>query len=301
MRIGFIGIGNMGEPMARNLLLAGHDVAVYNRTRQRAEALGREGARTAASPAEAAADADVLITMLADDQALRGTVLEGGRPAIDALRRGAIHMSSSTISLEMSKELERRHGERGQGYIAPPVIGRADAAAERRLWVIAAGPPDQIAHCRPVMEALGRGVTVVGEEPWKANVVKIGVNFVLASMVEALGESYALVEKHGVDPHLFLAVLNGGAFQSPVFENYGTRIADHRYQPAGFSLLLGLKDTQLALAAAESAAAPLPFAGVLRDRFLQALAYGQGDLDWAAIAEIARINANLIPSPGAGG
>lgn len=296
MKVGFIGIGNMGEPMARNLLLAGHEVAVYNRTLHRAEGLGKQGARIAVSPAEAAADADVLITMLADDRALRGTVLEGGGPAIGALRRGAIHISSSTISLDMSKELEQRHAACGQGYVAAPVIGRADAAAQKTLWVIAAGPPDQIARCRPILDALGRGITVVGEEPWKANLVKIGVNFVLASMVEALGESYALVEKHGVDPHQFLAVLNGGAFQSPVFENYGTRIADHRYQPAGFSLRLGLKDTQLALAAAESAAAPLPFAGVLRDRFLQALAYGHGDLDWAAIAEIARVNANLIPA-----
>jgi 3-hydroxyisobutyrate dehydrogenase-like beta-hydroxyacid dehydrogenase len=148
---------------------------------------------------------------------------------------------------------------------------------------------------------LGRGFTVVGEEPWKANLVKIGVNFVLASMIEALGESYALVEKLGIDPLQFLAVLNGGAFQSPVFENYGTRIAERRYQPAGFSLRLGLKDTQLALQAAETTGTPLPFANVLRDSFFEALARGQGELDWAALAEVARRNANVPRSRSARG
>lgn len=301
MKIGFIGIGNMGEPMARNLIRAGHEVTVYNRTRQRADALRQEGARVAASPAEAAAEAHVMITMLADDQAVRETVLSGGEPAIESLRRGAVHMSSSTISLELSKELEHRHDARGQGYVAAPVLGRATAAAEKRLWVIVAGAPEQIERCRPVLEELGRGVSVVGAEPWKANVVKIGVNFVLASMIETLGESYALMEKHGIDPHQFLEVLNGGAFQSPVFANYGARIAEGRYLPAGFALRLGLKDTELALAAAKAAMTPLPIAGVLRDHFLEALAYGHGELDWAAIASVSRIHANVPRTSRAGG
>ncbi len=300
MKIAFIGLGHMGQPMARNLLRAGHEVTAYNRSRGRAEALGKEGARVADSPAQAVAEADVLMTMLPDDQAVRGAVLEGDRAAIAAMRREAIHMSCSTISVEMSKELERRHRDRGQGYIATPVFGRPEAAAEKKLWFIAAGEPSQIECCRSVMDALGSGVSVIGEQPWQANLIKIAVNFVLGSMLETVGESYALVEKHGVDTRKFLEALNG-TVRSPVIENYGKIISERRYEPAGFSLRLGMKDAELALDAAKSAASPLPLAGILRDHYLQALAYGHGDLDWAAIAEVSRINANVVRTLKAGG
>ncbi len=299
MKIGFIGLGHMGQPMARNLLRAGHEVTAYNRSRGRAEALGKEGARVADSPAQAAAEADVLITMLPDDQAVREAVLEGERAAIAAMRREAVHISCSTISVEMSKELEQRHRERGQGYLATPVFGRPEAAAEKKLWFIVAGGPSQIECCRSVMDALGSGVSVIGEQPWQANLIKIAVNFVLGSMLETVGESYALVEKHGVDTRKFLEALNG-TVRSPVIENYGKIISERRYEPAGFSLSLGMKDAELALDAAKSAASPLPLAGVLRDHYLQALAYGHGDLDWAAIAEISRINANVVRTLKAG-
>jgi len=300
MKIGFIGLGLMGMPMARNLLRSGHEVTAYNRTRGRAEELAKEGARVADSPAQAATGAEVLVTMLADDRAVREAVLEGERAAIASLGREAIHISCSTISVEMSKELERRHGERGQGYVAAPVFGRPEAAAARKLLFIAAGEPSQIECCRPVMDALGRGVSIIGEQPWQANLVKIAVNFVLAGMLETVGESYALVEKHRVDARKFLEVLNG-TIHSPVIESYGKIISERGYEPAGFSLRLGLKYTELALEAAKSSASPLPLAGILRDHFLQALAYGHGDLDWAAVAEISRINANVVRTLKAGG
>jgi 3-hydroxyisobutyrate dehydrogenase-like beta-hydroxyacid dehydrogenase len=239
--------------------------------------------------------------MLADDRAVRETILDGDQAAIRSLRREAVHMSSSTVSIDMSKELEQRHRERSQGYIAAPIIGRPDAAAERKLWIVAAGQPSHVERCRPVMEAASRGISVVAEEPWRANLVKIAVNFVLASMLETLGESYALVEKHGIDARKFLEVLNGGAFQSPVIENYGNRIVERRYDPAGFALHLGHKDAELALDAATSARSPMPLAGVLRDHFLQALAYGHGELDWSALAEVSRINANVVRTVKAGG
>jgi len=259
MRVGFIGLGNMGEPMARSLIAAGH----------------------------------------------RLTVLLGAKPentsAVDALAPEAVHMSASTLSIECSKELEREHSVRQQGYIAAPVIGRAEAAREKALWVIAGGPQPYIDRCRPLMEALGRGVTVAGEEPWKANLVKIGVNFMLATMLESFGEAYAMLEKSGLDPHSFLDVLNNGAFRSPVYANYGTRIADRQYEPAGFSLKLGLKDAELALQAAEAVQTPLPFASILRDHYLQALAHGHGSVDWSAIAEVARSNAGVVRTLRAGG
>jgi 3-hydroxyisobutyrate dehydrogenase-like beta-hydroxyacid dehydrogenase len=296
MRIGFIGLGNMGEPMARNLIRAGHRLTIYNRTRQRAETLESEGARVADTPADAAADAEVLITMLADDRAVRSVLLGAGpeqTPAIDALAPEAIHMSASTIGIECSKELEREHRVRRQGYVATPVIGRAEAARDKALWVIAAGAEDAVERCRPLMEALSRGITIAGREPWKANLTKIGVNFMLATVLETFGEAYAMLEKSGLDLHAFLDVVNNGAFRSPVYANYGAMIADRKYEPAGFSLKLGLKDTELALEAAKAVQAPLPFASVLRDHYLQALAYGHGELDWSALAEVARQNAGV--------
>jgi len=294
----------MGKPMARNLMRAGHRLTIYNRTRQRAEALGGEGARIADTPADAAAEAEVLITMLADDRAVRSVLLGAGpdeTSAIDALAPEAVHMSASTIGIECSKELEREHRARRQGYVATPVIGRAEAARDKALWVIAAGAPKDIERCRPLMEALGRGITIAGEEPWQANLTKIGVNFMLATVLEAFGEVYAMLEKSGIDPHSFLDVANNGAFRSPVYANYGRMIADRQYEPAGFSLKLGLKDAELALEAGDAVQAPLPFASVLRDHYLQALAHGHGELDWSAVAEVARHNAGVDKALKAGG
>jgi 3-hydroxyisobutyrate dehydrogenase-like beta-hydroxyacid dehydrogenase len=209
------------------------------------------------------------------------------------MRAEAVHMSCSTISVEMSKELERRHRELGQSCISAPVFGRPEAAAEKMLWFIVAGEALQIERCRSVMDALGRGVSVIGGQPWQANLIKIAVNFVLGSMLETVGESYTLVEKHGVDTGKFLEVLNG-TIRSPVIENYGKIISERQYEPAGFSLRLGMKDAELAIEAAKAAASPLPLAGILRDHYLQAVAYGHADLDWASIAEISRINANVV-------
>jgi len=292
----------MGQAMARNLMRAGHQLTVYNRTRAKAEPLAHEGAKIAGSPADAAAEADVLISMLADDHAVRATILNGQagqRPAIETLQ--GIHMSSSSISVDLSKELEAAHRARGQRYIAAPILGRSEAAADKQVWVIAAGPRNDVAACRPLMDAIGHGVSEVGAEPWKANLVKIGVNFFLSSVIEALGEAFALIEKSGLDTKQFFQVLNECAFRSPVVANYGNMILDQRYQPAGFTLNLGLKDTLLALQAATAAQAPLPIAGVLHDQFLHAMAHGMGDRDWSAIAEVSRQTAGLRRTMPAGG
>jgi 3-hydroxyisobutyrate dehydrogenase-like beta-hydroxyacid dehydrogenase len=279
----------MGTPMARNLLAAGHPLTVYNRTREKAEALRAQGARVATLPGDAARGAGVLFTMLANDEAVEDVIFGS---AIQNLGRGAIHVSASTISVELSKRLADAHAAAGQGYIAAPVLGRPDAAEAKKLWLIAAGPRDQIERCRPLLEALGRGITVAGEEAWQANLVKIAANFVLASMLETLGESFALVRKSGLQVHQFAEILNA-LFRSPVYENYGAIIADQRYQPAGFKMRLGLKDVDLALAAAESATVPMPLAGLLRDHYLEGIARGHGDEDWAAIAKVVAENAGL--------
>jgi 3-hydroxyisobutyrate dehydrogenase-like beta-hydroxyacid dehydrogenase len=303
MKIGFIGLGHMGAPIAHNLIRAGHDLRVYNRTRDRAMEFAAEGARIANSPAEAAIDIEVLVTMVSDDRALRHIVFGGDpdqRPAIAELRPGTVHMSMSTISVEMARELAREHLERGQHYVSAPVVGRVEAALERKLWIIAAGPAGAVERCRPLMEATGRGISVVSEEAWKANLVKIGVNFALASLIETFGEAFSLMEKSGVAPLDFLHVVNE-SFQSPVYANYGGMIAERRYEPAGFDLRLGLKDAELTIRAAEDAGVPMPIADVVRNSFEEEVAAGNGRLDWAAGAEAARRNAGLERTRRAGG
>jgi len=292
MKVAFLGAGNMGAPMALNLIRAGHELAVYNRTREKLEPLVKAGARTAATPADAVRGAEVAITMLANDHALREVMLDSQMPAIDALARGAIHVSTSTISVALSKELAAAHATRGQGYVASPVLGRPDSAVGQKLWVMAAGPPDQVNRCRPLLDAIGRAVTVVGEEAWRANLTKIALNFMLASMLEAMGEAFALVRKSRVDLHQFLEILNG-FFNSPVYTNYGSIIADRRFEPVGFRLALGLKDIALALEAAQESAVPMPLASLIRDHYLNAIAHGHAEEDWSAVAEVAARNAGL--------
>lgn len=302
MKVGFIGLGNMGMPMARNLIRAGHELIVYNRTRSRAEELQADGARVADSPAEAARDAEVLITMLADDHAVTEVIFgsdnsQNGDGALGALGRGAAHVSMSTISVSLSRRLAEAHRAKGQKYLAAPVFGRPEAAAAAKLSIVAAGDTREIERCRPLFEAMGQNVFGVGEEPPAANVVKLGGNFMIASMIEALGEAFALARKSGVGAKQFLEIINGALFKSPIYENYGGIIAGERYEPAGFKLKLGLKDVRLVLEAAEMAAAPMPLASLVHDHFLSAVARGQGERDWAALARVSADHAGLDGKP----
>jgi 3-hydroxyisobutyrate dehydrogenase-like beta-hydroxyacid dehydrogenase len=297
VKVGFIGTGNMGLPMARNLLRAGHSLAVHNRTAGRAELLAGEGATIVSSPSEAAHDAEVVVTMLSDDPAVRSVVFDHG--LLEALPPGAIHLGMSTISVACSRQLAEAHTAAGQGYVAGPVFGRPDAAAAAKLLIVAAGASQHIEACRPLMEALGRAVSVVGADPWVANVVKVTGNMLIASTIEALGEAFALQRKWGVAPRAFLEIVNGALFNSPLYANYGGLIADERYEPAGFRLRLGLKDTRLVLEAADAVSVPLPLASLLRDHFLAAVANGKGDMDWAALAQLSAENAGLGKLSGA--
>jgi 3-hydroxyisobutyrate dehydrogenase-like beta-hydroxyacid dehydrogenase len=199
----------------------------------------------------------------------------------------------STISVAGSKRLAEQHAARGQIYIAAPVFGRPEAAAAAKLWIVAAGPADSIARCQPVFEAVSRGRSVVGVDPWLANAVKLAGNFLIAAALESMGEAFALVRKSGVDAGQFLEIVNSALFNSPLYAGYGAAVAKEQFEPAGFKLRLGFKDLRLAQDAAEAAAVPMPLAGVLRDRFLAAIARGEGDLDWAALARIAAVQAGL--------
>ena len=273
MRIAFIGLGAMGQGIVQHVARAGHSVRAWNRTASRARALAADGIVAAETVADAVRDVDLVITMVADDNAVREIAWRSGG-MIAALPKGAIHVSMSTIGTALAAELEDAHADVGQQFVSAPVFGRPDAAADGRLIVVAAGPQDAIDRCRPVLEAVGQKLFVVGTEPSMANAVKLGGNFMLASMLETLGEVFALMRKSGVAPDQFLEIVNGHLFKSPVYDNYGRMIVAERFEPPGFRLRLGLKDVRLVLAAAEQAMVPMPIASVTRDHFVSAVAQG---------------------------
>jgi 3-hydroxyisobutyrate dehydrogenase-like beta-hydroxyacid dehydrogenase len=281
----------MGLPIARNLIKAGHELTVYNRTRSKAEALASAGAKMANSLAEAGM-AEVVMTMLADDQAVEQTTFaEGG--ILKTLPCGGVHVSLSTISTALSRRLAEAHSARGQSFVASPVFGRPDAAEAARLVVVAGGPAEAVERVRPLLEAIGRKFFVIGSEPYSANAVKLAGNFLIASMLESLSEAFALTRKSGVDPATFLEIVNGSFFQSPIYQNYGKIVMGEEFSPPGFALRLGLKDARLVLAAADEAAVPMPAASVIRDHFVSGVARGWGDLDWAALAKVVAADAGL--------
>lgn len=291
MRIGFIGLGRMGAGMAANLVKAGHELLVYNRTPEKGKALAAQGATVADSVA-AACRADALVSMLADDEALE-QVAFGKGGILESLPAHALHVSSGTVSVAFSERLTERHAAAGQRYVAAPVFGRPEAAAAGQLFVVAAGEPRAIEAATPVFEAIGQRTFVVSPTPKIANLVKLSGNFLIASVLESLGEALALVEKGGVDPHQYIELLTSTLFNVPLYKNYGALMAEGRFQPAGFAAPLGYKDIRLVLAAADELRVPLPFAGVLRDRLLALLARGGEALDWSAIGALAAADAGL--------
>lgn len=281
MKLGFIGLGQMGSPMARNLAAAGHELTVFNRTRQKADALAGSNIRVAGSPGEASGGVDAVFTMLADDHALAEVVF-GPDGIAAALPEGAIHVSSSTIGAAFARKLAEEHARRGQIMLSAPVFGRPEAAEQKKLIVIAAGDAQAIDRLRPAFDAIGRRTIVIGVEPWQANAAKLCGNFMIGSMLESFGEAFAVMRKSGIDPHLFLDVMNE-LFGSPVYKGYGATVVDEKFEPAGFALKLGLKDIRLAIEAAQEVQAPMPFANIIRDHLLSALANGQEHLDWSSL------------------
>ncbi len=290
MNVGFIGLGNMGLPMARNLLKAGHAVTVYNRTRERADSLRVEGAAVASQAADAC-KGDVLITMLADDKAVSAVVFDS--QLVEKLPPSAVHISMSTISVALAQELTKAHSEAGRHFVSAPVFGRPEAAETAKLAIVAAGPAELIAQCQPLFDAMGQRTFVVGEEPYHSNVVKLAGNFLILSVIESLGEAYALLRKSGVKPETFLEIMTSTLFAAPVYKTYGNLIAKEQFLPAGFKLSLGLKDVSLVLAAAVAARAPMPVASLVRDHVLAAIARNGEDLDWSSFARVLAENAGL--------
>jgi len=285
MRVGFIGLGNMGVAMAATLIKAGHELTVYNRTPAKAEALVDQGARYAQTVADACRG-EVVITMLSDDNALENVVF-GENGIATVLSPGAIHISSSTVSVALADKLTAAHAAKGQKFVAAPVFGRPEAAAAAKLFIAVAGADDAVDACMPIFNALGQRTFRFGPKPSAAALVKISGNFLIASVLESLSEVLALVGKGGLNQREYLDFLTSTLFTAPVYKTYGGLIIEKKFQPAGFAAPLGLKDVRLALSAGENLRVPLPLASLLRDRFLTLLARGGESLDWSAIAQVA--------------
>jgi 3-hydroxyisobutyrate dehydrogenase-like beta-hydroxyacid dehydrogenase len=285
MKIGFIGLGHMGSGMAANLIRAGHEVAVYNRTPGKAEKLVDLGAK-ASTQASEVCHGEAVITMLSSDDAVESVVF-AKQGILANLPKGAVHISSSTISVALSKRLATAHESAGQHFVAAPVFGRPEAAAEGKLFVMVGGVPEAVKICTPLFDVIGQKTFVMSERPEAANLVKLSGNFLIASVIEALGEAIALVGKGGLDKQDYLNLLTSTIFNVPIYKTYGGLIVGRKFEPAGFAAPLAQKDIRLALAAAEDLRVPMPIASLLRDRFLTLLAHGGDALDWSAIGGLA--------------
>jgi 3-hydroxyisobutyrate dehydrogenase-like beta-hydroxyacid dehydrogenase len=298
VEVGIIGLGTMGTGIARSLLRAGHQVAAYNRTPAKAAALASSGATVADSIADACRSG-VVISMLADDTALESAALANDG-ILASLPRGGLHICCSTISVALSDKLTESHARAGQSFVSAPVFGRPEAAEAARLAVVAAGDKAALNRCKPLFEALGPKLLVIGEKPSQANVVKLTGNFMIATVLESLSEAVAFARKSGVDPAALLEFLTSTLFNAPVYKTYGGLILEGKFEPAGFVVSLGLKDIRLVLQAAEAKSVPLPIASVIRDRLLTAIGRGHQNSDWSVIAQIAAEDAGLSITKSAG-
>ena len=293
MKVGFIGLGSMGSGMAANLVKSGHEVTVYNRSPEKAKPLVALGAKQAPQVAQACAGVAAVFTMLANDEAVE-SVTFGDHGIVASLPKNAVHVSSSTISVSLSKRLAKEHVAAGQRYVAAPVFGRPDAAAAGKLFIVAAGKSDAVRDVEPLLQVIGQRTFTLGEAPDAANLTKLSGNFLIACVIETLGEALALIGKAGIDQHAYLEILTSTLFSAPVYKTYGPLIADRKFEPAGFAAPLGAKDLRLVLAAADSLGVPLPVAGLLRDRFLRLIATGGERLDWSAVGGLAAQDAGLV-------
>jgi 3-hydroxyisobutyrate dehydrogenase-like beta-hydroxyacid dehydrogenase len=292
MRIGFIGLGNMGAAIAANLIRAPHEVAVWNRSADKGRPLAEAGATLADSPKAAAAGREVVFTMLADDTALEA-VLAGEHGLAAGLDRGALHISMSTISVAAADRIAAAHRARGQRFLCAPVFGRPQAAAAAKLFVLAAGDPADFQTANPLFAVISQRVFYLGDTPSAASLVKLCGNFMILASIEAMGEAMALAEKGGVAKQKLLEVLTGTLFDAPAFQVYGPILAEARFRPAGFAAPLGLKDMRLAAQSAETLRVPMPLLSLLRDHLLQVIAQQGEDVDWSAIALAIDKNAGL--------
>ncbi len=282
----------MGAAMAANLLKAGHEVTVWNRSAAKARPLTDAGAALAATPREASAGQAAVLSMVADDSVLH-SILEGPDGILAGLDKGALHASMSTIAVATADQATEEHRARGQRFICAPVFGRPEAAAAAKLFIVAAGDSAAIDIASEPFKAIGQRVFSVGAKPSNANLVKLCGNFMILAAIESMGEAMTLAEKGGVPKALLLEVLTNTLFDAPVFKNYGKILVEGRFRPAGFTAPLGLKDIRLAGQSADTLRVPMPLLNVLRDHLLQTIAVEGEDIDWSGIGLSVAKNAGL--------
>ncbi len=279
MRIAFLGLGKMGSEVARLLIEKGYEVTVWNRTAAAAHALAEQGATAAATPAEAVHGAQTVFTMVHDDDALASILFDSG--AIDAIDKGAAHVSLSTISVDLAARLEREHRQRQQRYLGSPVFGRPAIAAQGQLWLAVGGDDALVTELTPVLDVFSRGISVVGPRPSLAHAVKLGGNFLITAMIASLSEGITVAEQHGIDGELFLETVNSALFQSPFYASYGKLMLHPPEQPAA-TVSLGAKDTRLFREAAKETSTRTPLADIFQQQLNAAMQAGAADEDWAA-------------------
>lgn len=278
-KIGFIGLGGMGLNMAKNLIAAGYHLQVYNRSISKADELEQTAISKCKTPAEAANNVSFVITMLSDDEVVKETVT--GRDGIlQTLQKGGVHISMSTVSPDVARQLAHLHQSAGSSYLAAPVFGRPEAAAAKKLWICVSGSPQAKETARPILECLGQSITDFGEDAGGANVVKIAGNFMIMSSLEIMAEAYTLAEKHGLDRTKVADFFGSTMFNAPIYQNYGKLIANKQFEPVGFKANLGYKDARLAFTLAQQSKTPMPIGTAIHNRLLSAVAKGWGDRDW---------------------
>ena len=283
MKVGFIGLGKMGQGMTRRILGGGHDLTVYNRTKDKAADLAKMGATHAPSIGDACRGRDVVITMVSDDTAVKEVTLAKGGVR-DALSAGAIHLCMGTHSVAAVQTLVKAHDDAKQRLVSAPVLGRPDAAAAGQLGIVTGGPSDAVKACEPLFQVLGRRTFEAGSSQAGAAAIKLSNNFVLGAAIEAMAEAFSLVRKYEVMPQVLFDVMTDALFAAPAYKIYGKIMVDESYDKVGFMTLQGLKDLNLALAAADQARVPMQTANTVRDRLLGAIAHGDGEKDWAVMA-----------------
>ncbi|MGZ3341990.1 MAG: NAD(P)-dependent oxidoreductase [Reyranella sp.] len=283
MKVGFIGTGRMGQAMVGRLLEAKHEVGVYNRTAAKARPLADAGAHVVASIADAARHGDAVYTMLADDAALEDVVFQSGG-LLASLPKGGIHICAGTHGIPVIRKIKAAHAENGQHLVCAPMLGRPELVSSGTAGIVASGPAEAMAKCKPAFDAIGRRTFEAGADPEAATAIKITNNFVLGCAIEAMGEGFALTRKYGVETGVFYDVMTDGLFNCSAYKVYGKIMVDESYAKVGQMAVLGLKDANLALEAGGLKGVPLPSGNVWRDRLVGAVAHGDGGKDWAVMA-----------------
>lgn len=292
MKIGFVGLGAMGHPMARRLLAAGHQLCVYNRTAAKAADFAALGATVGETPAMVAHEADIVFSMLLDDATTEQATF-GKNGIAEGLLPNAVHVCCSTISLEQARRLRDGHAERGQTYVSANVLGRPPAAEAGALFVMAAGKSDVLDYLEPALQCFGPHIFRVGDDPLQANLAKLSLNFMIYSTIEQMAEVFALNEKAGTDPRKIFEIMTGSFYNAPVHKNYGKLMVDHAYDTPGAPVTLGLKDVGMFMDAGGDYGVLLPYAAIVRDRLLSAVSAGDADRDFVVLQERVRQESGL--------